>query len=100
VVWSLLQVLARPLIVGGWVIRVQVSWDVLRADRAEHGRALGLGCCGDPVGLAGGRLGEQPDGEPGVAGGVACFGVSEDGGGLGRGVGGEGEPCGVPELCR
>jgi hypothetical protein len=43
------------------------------------------------VGLAGGGLGEQLDGEAGVAGGVAVLGIGEDGDGFAGGVGGEGE---------
>jgi hypothetical protein len=43
-------------------------------------------------GLAGGGLVQQPGSEPGVAGAVVAFGVGEHGGGLGRGIGGEGEP--------
>ena len=85
-----LEVLAGVLIAcksgGGHAGR-----DVGRADGGEGGRVAGLGTGGDAVGLGGGGLGEQLDGEAGVAGGVAALGVGQDGGGFVGGVGGEGE---------
>ena len=89
---GLLQVLARPLVIRGRVAGVQVPGDVGIGDGAERGWVVGRGCGGDPVGLGGGDLGEQPDGEPGVAGGVAGWGVGQNGSGLALGGGGEGEP--------
>jgi hypothetical protein len=44
-----------------------VPGDVGVADGAQRSRVQGLGADGDPLGLAGGGLGGQVDGEPGVA---------------------------------
>ena len=58
---------------------------------ARAAGSMGLRAGGDALGLVGGGLGEQLDGEAGVAGGVAVLGFGEDGGGFAGGVGGEGE---------
>jgi hypothetical protein len=80
----------------GW----QVPGDVGRADRGQDGWVRGLGPGGDPLDLAGGGLGEQLDGEAGVAGGVAVFGGGQNGGGFAGGVGREGEPGFGGQSCR
>ena len=68
-----------------------MAGDVIRAHDAQGGWVEGLGAGGHAAGLVDGGLGEQLDGEAGVASGVAVFGVGEDGGGFAGGVGGEGE---------
>ena len=60
-----------------------------RVDGAQRGRILELGSGCDPAGPADGGLVEQPDGQAGVAGAVAGFGLGEHGGGLACGFGGE-----------
>ena len=79
------------LIACGWGGDWHAVGDVGRADGGEGGRVAGLGTGGDAVSLVGGGLGEQLDGEAGVAGGVAALGIGQDGGGFAGGVGGEGE---------
>jgi hypothetical protein len=60
------------------------------AHDAQGGWVEGPGGGGHAAGLVDGGLGEQLDGEAGVASGVAVVGVGEDGGGFASGVGGEG----------
>ena len=88
---GLLQVLAWP-VVSGRVVEVDVPGYVGCVDGAQRGRILELGIGCDPAGLADGGLVEQPDGQAGVAGAVAGFGLGEDVGGLACAFGGEGEP--------
>src|ERR1019366_2821368 len=82
----LLQVLAGP-VVSEWGVGMDVPRHVRRLDGTQRGRMAGLGSSCDPAALAGGGLVEQPDGQPGVAGVVASFGLGEDGGGLAGGLG-------------
>jgi hypothetical protein len=65
---------------------------VRRVDGAQRGRIRDLGSGCDPAGLADGDLVQQPDGQAGVAGAFARFGLGEHGCGIPRGVGGQGEP--------
>ena len=51
-----------------------------------------MGYGDDAAALAGGCLVQQPDGQAGVAGGVAFLSLSEDGGGFALGVGAQAEP--------
>ena len=67
------------LIAWGWGGDWHAFGDVVRA---EGGRVAGLGTGGDAVRLAGGGLGEQPDGEAGVAGDVVVPGIGQDSGGF------------------
>jgi hypothetical protein len=89
---ELLLVQARSLIVWAWSWRCRQ----LRMSTAQMvpsvARSWGKGCGGDPVRLAGDDLGEQPDGESGVAAGAVGFGPGERGGGLTRGIRGQDEP--------
>jgi hypothetical protein len=68
-----------------------VLWDVGRTDSGNGGRVGGLRAADDALGLVGGGLGEQLDGQAGVASGSAVFRGGEDGGGFASGVGGKGE---------
>src|ERR1035441_1381188 len=88
---DLLQVLARP-VVSGWVVGMDVLGYVRRIDDAQRGWIAGLRSGCEPVGLAGGGLVEQSDGQAGVAGAVVGFGLVEDGGCLAGGGGGKCEP--------
>ena len=70
--------LAGVLIASGWAGDWHAFGDVGRADGGEGGRVGRVGAGGDAVCLAGDGLGEQLDGEAGVAGGVAANSASPE----------------------